>query len=1363
MPTFGRLQEFRLEEEEDWEQYIARMKHYFSANDIDDANKQKAILLSACGASTYKLMCDLFAPAKPGDKSFDELVTAVQNHLKPKPSEIVQRFKFHTRLRQEHETVSTYVAELRHLSRDCNFTGNSLESMLRDRLVCGINNDRIQRRLLAEKELTFAKALEMATAMELAEKSAVDLRGGVPMATAGGKKDTVVSVDKVSSSPFRSITRGEDQSGGKSQQRSIECWFCKGKGHMQRQCQQYRAERERRRRRAKSDTVSKGATVKNVDDSDSDAELFTIFRTQNKEKPYMVTVSVDGVPIEMEVDTGASLTVISEGTLKSIRRGVYLPLKKCKRRLKTYTGNEIPVLGECQVAVTYKESTPVTCEVIVVKGTGPDLLGRDWLKHVKLDWSEIFSVHSGEAQAKDVDLELILGENAEVFEEVRGTIKGVKASIFVDPTAQPRYFKPRPVPYALRDKVSQELDRLEAEGTIEKVQFSDWAAPIVTVVKPDKSLRICGDYKVTVNVASKLDNYPIPKTDDLLARLGGGKFFTKLDLTQAYQQLELDEASKEFTTINTHQGLYRYNRLPYGVSSAPGIFQRAIEGLLRGPANVYVRIDDILVAGKTRDEHLTTLRTVLQRLKEAGAKLKKKKCVFMATEVIYLGLKIDQTGIQPVPEKVKAIQEMPQPTDVKQLQAYLGMVNYYSRFLPQLSTVLAPLYALLQKGVKWCWEDQHERAWTDSKRLLQSPHLLVHFDSTKHIILSCDASNYGVGAVISHRMEDGSERPVAFASRTMNSAEKNYSQVEKEALAIIFGIKKFHQYLYGQKFEIITDHKPLLGLFSENKQIPAMAAPRIQRWAITLAAYEYQLKFKEGKKHSNADGLSRLPLEVTVGVKPERGETVLLMEQVETMPVTAKQIRQWTSTDPVLSRVKDFVQKGWPERSDDKRFQPYFARKTELSLVDGCLLWGTRAVVPPKGRKRLLEDLHESHPGMTRMKALARSYIWWPNLDSDIEAMVRSCPVCQAHRNMPSSAPLHPWEWPNRPWSRLHVDYAGPFQGKMFLVIIDAHSKWMDVYPMNSSTSTATIEKLRQSFAIHGLPDTLVSDNGTCFTSEEFEIFMKMNGIKHIKSAPYHAATNGLAERAVQTMKQGLKKLTQGSMETRVARFLSMYRITPQTTTGLSPAELLFNRKVRTRLDLVQPSVERQVVQKQSQQKLNHDHADVRKYQVGDLVNIKNFSVGPKWLPGVVVQITGPLSYMIQLPDGRMLRRHVDHVLPHVSDPEVPENCERNVQTNAQADPCIQPPLLAESPAPPSDYPSAPAKPLAGPAPNLEVSQPPDLEYSDPGDLAMPVPILTPAAAPAMTPPHESRPTRQRRLPERFKDFVLHWFRDMRK
>ncbi|CAC5366945.1 unnamed protein product [Mytilus coruscus] len=466
-------------------------------------------------------------------------------------------------------------------------------------------------------------------------------------------------------------------------------------------------------------------------------------------------------------------------------------------------------------------------------------MGRDWLHKLQLNWNSIFKIEQlsqNQETKKDKELQDLLRKYPRVFKEGLGTLKGTKARMYVDKDATPKYFKARPVPYALKEKIERELDSLEKGGNIEKVEFSEWAAPIVPMIKPDKSVRICGDYKVTINQVSKLDNYPIPKTDDLYATLSGGQAFSKLDLSQAYQQIVLDEESRKYLTINTHKGLYQYNRLPFGGSSATGIFQRTIENLLQGIPRVVVRVDDILVTESSKSEHLDNLETVLSKLQESGMRLIKDKCVFLAPEVVYLGHIIDQHGIYPVESKVKAITEATEPKNVTELKSYLGMLNYYNRFLQDLSSKLAPLHELLQNQKEWKWDKPQQEAFELSKTLLKSSKVLVHYDPNKEIILSCDASPYGIGAVLSHRMEDGCDRPVGYISRTLAPAERNYSVLEKEGLAIIFALKKFHQYLFDRKFTIYTDYKPLIGLFNENKSIPPMAAARLQRWALTLSA-----------------------------------------------------------------------------------------------------------------------------------------------------------------------------------------------------------------------------------------------------------------------------------------------------------------------------------------------------------------------------------------------------------------------------------------------------------------------------------------------------------------------------------------------
>ena len=420
----------------------------------------------------------------------------------------------------------------------------------------------------------------------------------------------------------------------------------------------------------------------------------------------------------------------------------------------------------------------------------------------------------------------------------------------------------------------------------------------------------------------------------------------------------------------------------------------------------------------------------------------------------------------------------------------------------------------------------------------------MHYDPKRQLVLTCNASPFGIGAVLAHIMDDGSERPVGYASRTLSQAEKGYSQLDKEALAIVFGVTKFHAYLYGRPFTIYSDHKPLMYLFGEHKGIPTMASARVLRWAVTLSAYQYSIRYRPGSEVCHADALSRLPIPSS-NTDSIPGSIIGLIDFMSSTPLSSERVKKHTQRDTVLSQVCQFVLKGWTEKKLGEAFFPYESRKYEL---------------------------HETHQGIVKMKGLARGYVWWPGMDSDIEKLVKSCNTCQVIRHFPPTAPLHRWEWPKQPWSRLHADFAGPFQGHMFLLVVGACSKWLDVHVMKSISSSATIEKLRSIFAIHGLPHKLVTDNEPAFISSEFKTFMDINGIVHIRSAPYHPSTNKLAERAVQTLKDGLRCIKDGTIETRLARFLK-YRLTPHSTTGLSPSEMLLGRRPCSRLDLMNPDL----------------------------------------------------------------------------------------------------------------------------------------------------------------------------------------------
>lgn len=369
----------------------------------------------------------------------------------------------------------------------------------------------------------------------------------------------------------------------------------------------------------------------------------------------------------------------------------------------------------------------------------------------------------------------------------------------------------------------------------------------------------------------------------------------------------------------------------------------------------------------------------------------------------------------------------------------------------------------------------------------------------------------------------------------------------------------------------------------------------------------------------------------------------------------------------------------------------------------------------------MIQELHEGHPGMSRMKALARMYLWWPGIDNEIEKSVCQCAACQEVQSSPPQAPLNPWKWPTRPWARLHLDYAGPFENKMILVLIDAHSKWIEACCTPNATSKAVIAELRPIFARFGVPETIVTDNGTCFVSEEFEHFLSQNGIKHSTSAPYHPASNGLAERAVQIVKRGLKKERVGDMRSRLAKTLLTYRVTPQSTTGVSPSELLLGRRPRTRLDLLKPNLADRVEEKQNQQKVQHDaKAKSRVFSVGDAVYVKNHTPGRRWSAGRIERVTGPVSFEVKMEDGRIRRCHQDQIRQRVAAPDtppVPEQQELESET-----PDLDIPIPASEPSDTEPETTEPEPPDVEPPPTMGNSPVTDPESDTPTRADPPTP-----------------------------------------
>jgi len=399
--------------------------------------------------------------------------------------------------------------------------------------------------------------------------------------------------------------------------------------------------------------------------------------------------------------------------------------------------------------------------------------------------------------------------------------------------------------------------------------------------------------------------------------------FAEIDLVDAYTQLPVDYETSKILAVNTIKGLFRVTALPFGIKLASAIFQRVVDGIIGGLPGTLAYQDNIFVAAPTRTLLRCRLYDVLKALGDAGLRVNKEKCTWETDSLEVLGFLLDRHGVRPVPSRVQAIREAPIPQNVKELQHLLGLISFYSRFFRNKATVLEPLHRLLDNGAPWSWTQQHQQALEQVKNLLSSDQVLIHYSLQLPLILAVDASSYGVGAILSHKVhENGAtgERPIQYASRTLTQTERRYSQLDKEALAVIFGISKFNQFLQARSFTIVTDHKPLTSLFDPTARIPLHVSPRILRWILMLSAYDYKIIYKPGSAIANVDYLSRSPLPAKC-----------FEEARDLEALSPQDIASATKKDPTLRQVMAWTQNGWPEKVPDE-FRTYWRKRENCPL-----------------------------------------------------------------------------------------------------------------------------------------------------------------------------------------------------------------------------------------------------------------------------------------------------------------------------------------------------------------------------------------------------------------------------------------------
>ncbi|XP_046573846.1 uncharacterized protein K02A2.6-like [Haliotis rubra] len=750
------------------------------------------------------------------------------------------------------------------------------------------------------------------------------------------------------------------------------------------------------------------------------------------------------------------------------------------------------------------------------------------------------------------------------------------------------------VPLALQQKLKAELERLADLKIITPVNVpTDWISALVVVKKQgtDK-IRICIDPK-PLNQALKRNHYPIKTIDDILPELSNAKCFTLADAKNGFWHIQLEEESSFLTTFETPWGRYRWLRMPFGCHQHLRSFSRLNEAIC-GLDGVRAVHDDVLIYGVgdtyevAEADHDEKLSKFLDRCRNRNIKLNRSKLKLKLTEVPYLGHVVTSDGSKIDHMKVEAITNMPTPTDKQGIQRILGMVNFVQKFVPNLSEVTAPLRDLLKSDVNFRWDEQvHGKCLEKIKHILSEPPVLKYFGNDAETSLQCDASQNGLGVCL---IQNG--QPVAYASRSLTNTEKQYAQIEKEMLAIVFGMERFEQYVYGRKVVVESDHKPLESILRKSL---LCALKRLQRMMLRLQKYDFEVIYKRGSQMFFADTLSRAYLPhvkhtetddgdvFAVDVRCQTALDVESINMVEYVPISEERIDQLqkaTVEDKSMTILKDLIQDGWPTSSDDVPWcaRVFFPFRDELSVQNGIVFKSERVVVPVSIRPGIMERIHYSHLGIQGCIRRARESVYWPNMAADLTDFISKCDTCNTLQQDQRREPLVSHEIPSRPWEKLGCDLF-EFDQKDFLITVDYYSDYFEVDRLHDKRAPEIIKKLKSHLARHGLPNQIVSDNGPPFNSEAFHTFATEYEFDHITSSPRYPQSNGKVESAVKIVKRLMSK----SQHAQSDHFLALLdlRNVPTDGVGSSPVQRLFGRRTRTKLPtssrLLQPKTSENV------------------------------------------------------------------------------------------------------------------------------------------------------------------------------------------
>jgi transposase InsO family protein len=1003
-------------------------------------------------------------------------------------------------------------------------------------------------------------------------------------------------------------------------------------------------------------------------------EVGTTNGTKNK---YFATLKLSTTEdvsaiVNCQIDSAATVNTMPEHILRRFRNPP--KMQRTKVLLHPYSGPPIKPIGSVELVCERKKSF-ITLKFYVLSdkdiGDKPPLLsGSDSIKigliHINADsvcaletTTEAYQNNNLSNGIQNLTKEDILHKYKEQFTGI-GDMGEMHFDL--DPNVKPIQAPVHRVPFSKREKEWNTIQEYVRDGILTKVdEPTPWISNMV-IKETATRFRICLDPSQTLNKAIRRPKYQIPTVEEQLPKLKDAKCFSIMDVNLGFTNIRLDHESSMATTMHTSYGRYRWLRLPFGVSSGPEEYQKRQHEILEGLPNIANIADDILVygCGTTYEEavqdHDRCFLQLLKRCKVKNLKLNPRKLQFRLKRVKFMGHILTDKGLEVDPEKVEAIQKMPTPRDKKGLQRYIGMVQYLSKFCPNLSSVIKPLRMLIRDDTEFIWSECQQQAYDESRNLISSTPVLKYYDVDKPVVLQVDASEDGIGGALLQQDDKSQWQPVAYTSCSMSATEVNYAQIEKETLAICSAFNKWDQWLYGKHGIIVhSDHQPLETIFKK----PLIKAPRrLQKMMMRLQRYNFQVVYKRGTSLHIADTLSRAAVQKPVTAKVTGYEVFRTeledMENDKNMRLTTAtetEIQENTQRDPMLKKLCDMIKMGWPKSINDvdPLIKQYWNFREELTILNGVVYKGLKAVIPASLYPSILQKIHINHFGPESNLRMAREVLFWPNMRNAIYEMCQSCTKCAQFGKQAPTEPMMSLPIPGLPWQLVSQDLF-QFDNTNYLVTVDHYSDFIELDKLENTLSSTIIQKTKRLFRCHGIPAQIHTDNGPQFISEEYHKFSRAYAFKHTTSSPYWSRGNGKAEAAVKLTKNLLKKVDDIDLA------LLNYSNTPQKGHDYSPAQRLMSRRTRTLLPtathLLEPTpvdpmrVEEQILAKRQSAKAQYDKHTVGEHQtlpVGQHVYVKPppHKRNAPWSYGRVVGTPSPRSYSVHTQGGLVRRNRV--------------------------------------------------------------------------------------------------------------------------